>query len=764
MLGAKKVLILLLLIVFFSATYRAVLILHGGFPPGADIGLHESLIHSITQGGNTNFMWNYYHMGGGSSNTFPGYHIFVTCVVFFTNLPDYLAEVLVAILFSSLLVIVAFLLTRRFLNEKVALVVAFLVGISYYDIFILLWSGYPNIITLLLIPLFFYLLLEKSRFSLTPRVAVASLLSSAIFLTHSLSAFLFIAIIIPPVFIALCFPQQMQIGRKDALEWLIPLFIGGLTVSPFLFQAAPFYLDLNSSVYTGGLPGIQALLLPIRLIPLEFVIPFFAGCFLCFIFFKFMNVKLSKFSSVLFFSWLIIPTILTQSYFLNFYMDYERFLYFATLPLIISVGAGIVLFVELITKKSNRFISAIKNSRERSTQNKISRTITAFSAKKIMATLIAILLIVIIFFELPHFSMTASDGFRLQAQLQVMNQPGFEAIQWIKDQTRTDSVFVADALYGWWLGGFAQRQTVSAVEPVFLTNSREFKPALLATRLLDTDFLIDNGLCQIKEDGGYLGNRNPEFLVKLSDSYYPAPFLNFDSNQMTVTFNKSGVPTTRYISDLFVKEMQIKYTNSTATISITRGNELLNFTQKITVYQGIRFVNITEDFSSCAESINFVDFNLTAQTRGNVVAENNVSVLLKDPYINIGGQLIFTEKKPILTQFANSSLELHFVFNTETNASINFYLAAFEYPNLDSNKATQAELYNFFTSNIESYLDKVSNLPMDIFDYRQALTTLNASYIVVRDFSQVPRFVKDPIFSSVFANHELTIFSVNNID
>ena len=47
-----------------------------------------------------------------------------------------------------------------------------------------------------------------------------------------------------------------------------------------------------------------------------------------------------------------------------------------------------------------------------------------------------------------------------------MNKPGYDAIQWIKNSTPTNSVFVADALYGWWLGGFAQRPTVSAVEPL----------------------------------------------------------------------------------------------------------------------------------------------------------------------------------------------------------------------------------------------------------------------------------------------------------
>ena len=36
-------------------------------------------------------------------------------------------------------------------------------------------------------------------------------------------------------------------------------------------------------------------------------------------------------------------------------------------------------------------------------------------------------------------------------------------MQWLKQNTPENSVLVADALYGWWLGGFAQRPTLSAV-------------------------------------------------------------------------------------------------------------------------------------------------------------------------------------------------------------------------------------------------------------------------------------------------------------
>ena len=161
MLKANKTYLLLLLIFTFSFIYRMLLMLWDTFPSGADIGLHNSVIYSITGSGNTNFLYNFYQMGGGLSLTFPGYHIFASGIMMMTGMPEYLAQAAVVALFSSLIVLCAFLITKSIWTESAAYIVAFLVAISRFDIEMLLWGGYPNVITLTVDSLNFLLVPAK---------------------------------------------------------------------------------------------------------------------------------------------------------------------------------------------------------------------------------------------------------------------------------------------------------------------------------------------------------------------------------------------------------------------------------------------------------------------------------------------------------------------------------------------------------------------------------------------------------------------------
>ena len=142
----------------------------------------------------------------------------------------------------------------------------------------LLWGGYPNVITLMLIPLTFYLYLQKDRFSITAfssfniyfgRLNIFNTFFKRRHLCRHNSCYS-----------ALCASYPLKLlgtTRKTGLYWLLPIVLGAILFSPFLIQAVPAYLTYNSSLAPEPTSSnaINLATLSTRILPLELVLPLF---------------------------------------------------------------------------------------------------------------------------------------------------------------------------------------------------------------------------------------------------------------------------------------------------------------------------------------------------------------------------------------------------------------------------------------------------------------------------------------------------------
>ena len=760
--------LLLFLVLAFSFVYRMLLMHWATYPPGADIGLHESIIHSITLSGNTNFLWNNYQMGGGLSLTFPGYHIFVSYVILITGMPDYLAHSLVVSFFSSFIVLCAYLITRTVWSKSAALIVAFLVAISRFDIEMLLWGGYPNVITLLLIPLTFYLYLQRDKLSLVPFLATTTLLSGAIFLTHSLSAVMFVGITFATVIFVSLFSKKIGVSKIHLLIWLLPIFLGAILVSPFLVEAAPAYLGANSETFTGGVSDIRLALLSTRVLPLEWVIPLFACVIFFFLFSKKYKGNFFTVPAFLLTFWILVPMLFTQGYLVGIYTDYNRFLYFIILPIIILIGFGIDHGSGFFARITDTYLSLTKKQphTQKNTNKLSSRLLSRLSRKNIYACF-ALSFLLFSFFVVPIF-LTPFQGVTIQSFYQTMNDPRYEAIQWARQNTPVGSVFVSDAYYGWWFSGFAERPTLSAVDPQYLTLAREFEPAKVAKSLLDTDYMVDNGLIQVREDGGYIGRHNPVILAKLNWTYFPYSFLNFNNSKTKIQYRIGDSLQFLYVEQLPVKEMRMENDTEHATIVVEKGNSFLNYTQLTTVYKGVRFVNMSVTVESTVEDVSLDWVQFFVDSKGKVIPPmQNKTVGLLDEGVKAFGQLIFNEEQPDV-EIVNGEnpciLGLLYNLQGESKGEIQISVSAYSVtndPRFYQNPETRADYFNeIINGNLNSSQEQVSDLPLDVFDYQKSMNDWNISYIACRDSELIPKFANDPAFSLVFINNDVAIFMV----
>jgi hypothetical protein len=756
--------LLLFLVFAFSFTYRILLMFWANYPPGADIGLHESIIDSITLHGNTDFLWNYYHMGGGLSLTFPGYHIFVSYLLLMTGMSGYLAQALVVSFFSSVIVLCAFLIARSVWGESTALIVAFLVAISRFDIEMLMWAGYPNAITLMLIPLIFYLYLERERFSLVPFLAATTILSGAIFLTHSLSAIMFVTITFSTVILGTVFSKRIGISKTKLLIWLVPIFLGAILVSPFLAQAVPAYLGANS----GGVSDIQRALLSTRLLPLEWVIPLFACVIFFFLFSKKYKGKFLTVPALLLTLWIVVPMAFTQAYLVGIYTDYNRFLYFIILPLIVLIGLGLDHGAGFFARVTDTYLSLTKKMLQ--TKKKISnirsRLRARLSRKNIYAGF-AISFLLILLLTVPIF-LTPFQGTTIQSFYQTMNDPRYEAIQWARQNTPVGSVFVSDAYYGWWFSGFAERPTLSAVDPQYLALAREFEPAQVAKSLLDTNYMVDNGFIQVREDGGYIGRHNPDILAKLNWTYFPYDFLNFNSSKIKIQYRVDDGLQFVYLDKLPVKEMRMENDTEHATIVVTKGNEFFNYTELTTVYKGSPFVNMTITMESAVNGVSLDWLDFTVNSKGYMQALRNNTIALLDEGVKAFSQLIFNKEQPNV-DLVNPDNPCIFTldYNLQGKAKAEIQMAVTAYSVSDNLEIYQSQekknqyFNNIITDNLNSYQEQAPNSPaLEVFNYQKAVNDWNISYIACRDSEIIPKFAKDPTFSLVFINNDVAIFMV----
>jgi hypothetical protein len=75
-------------------------------------------------------------------------------------------------------------------------------------------------------------------------------------------------------------------------------------------------------------------------------------------------------------------------------------------------------------------------------------------------------------------------------------------------------------------------------------------------------------------------------------------------------------------------------------------------------------------------------------------------------------------------------------------------------------ETTEEYFEKIAADNLVSSHVSISDLPLDVFNYRKAVSDWNISYIACRDSEILPKFVNDPSFSLVFINDEVAIFTV----
>lgn len=722
----------------FSVMFRISVVFHNPYPPSSDIGFHGSIINLILDQ-KTLPTWNPYHMGGEPLVTPPGFHFFVSMLILLTGMPITLAQPLTATFFSATMVFPVYLIAKKiWKNQNTGLLAAFFTAISALSIEMLTWGGYPNIVSLFLMSVIFYLFLKDADTPDLKHLMPATSLFASLVLTHTFSLAVFVPIMALYV-VLLLVGKLLKIKEIQLVNRLrffaVSATLGLVTISPWLLRVFPFYVTASAEgALTGGLDNKNLILANCKIDPIilalaVLIIP-------ALILFKQSRKSYFDQSSLLLLAWFLVPILMTQSYLFGIYTHYSRFLYFVDFPLII-ITYTIWLFSCKITKSAT---------------NKFSKT----KGNKLKNSLHVILFTIIVFFFIfsSSWSMVPQEGLKEANTYSTIQQPEATALEWLQKNIPQESVIAADHLYGWWLSGIGKRPTLSAAELQFLLYSHEIQAAKNAQLLLDTNYYVNNGLIQIKDDGSYISRHNPEVSIQTCSG---EPFSLFEFNQTQLVHNQTSV----HFSNMKITENTIhQFDNFTVRLNQSYENERFIIKKTLQVQPSVRFIEIGYEIKTKTAQTTDFEVKLSVNTQANhnltlINPSQEKQIMAYDSSHNVAGQIIFSEPYPKIDLIHKNG---EISYNSQNQSlTIKMLVGVFETEKI----SFPEEGTDLFEKNSDNPLAKfLSSNEVTFWEYTNMIEEFNVTHVVCRDQTVTMKFAKDPHFQQVFHCGNVTIFQI----
>ena len=729
-----------------AIVYRIVTLFRAPYPPSSDIGLHASIINLILQTGKIP-VWNPYQMGGGPYPIPPGYHVFTSIIVLFTGIPLYIAEPLVSLLLSSFVIFPAYLISKRvWKNNNVALLSAFIVILSNLSIEMVCWGGYPNISALALFPIVAYLILKDFDSKSWRNILLAGLLMGSIIFAHLFSFLVFSAILIAYAILFLLFRFLRLLPReslKNLFSLVLPMALGVLVALPWLLMTSNAYA---ANPLFGTAENREIILLT-RQVDIGSLILVTSLFLISLLTFRVSKGKWIDIHSLMIAVWFIVPVALTQSYRVGVIVDYVRFVYFGDFP-------GHLLLAALIFHITSGFLLITKKLSELTTKTHVRRQIQGLPLMFLVVFLLAIVVGVFPTSLSPAQSVAKADFYT------VTGRPEYSALEWIQQETPTSSVLASDNLYGWWLSGFAQRPTLSAVPLQYLLYPFEIQRAKETSLLLDTDYSIDNGLIQVREDGAYFARHNPIFYIQTKQQTLFS-LLHFNESETTFFVQRNDSRQTLSLYDL--NEVSTQWTSKNenlAVLNMTRENDFLHVEETLIVQRGVRFAELTYEIEAVDRetAIDWVRF-IPHIIEGKILLTDSM-LGLYDVNQKVSGQVIFEEQHPEVKIYTTESVSsAEFLYTTEDTSSIRirFLIGVFDAENM-----TYKEVLETYEKLLQNPKQMVANFPITEWDYLEMIKSYNISFVICRDKGVYPKFLNDPGFQAVYSNQGVIIFKVTD--
>jgi len=690
-------------------------------------------------------------MGGEPLVTPPGFHFFVSILILLTGMPLLLAQLITAAFFSSFIVFPAYLVSKKMWNSHSAgFLAAFFAAISALSLEMVSWGGYTNVVSLALMAVIFYLFLKDIDQPNHFNLLMGTLLFGSLILTHTFSLFVFFPILIL-YFVSLLIGKALKLKkielRKTLRFFTVSAALGILAVSPWLLRVLSFYMDASEEgALLGGMADNRNLILTNRTVD-SIILTLIIVLIPTFFMFKASRKNYADNGSLLLAAWFLVPVVMTQAYIFGVFVDYSRFMYFIDFPGILIISASLFYLFHYTSIAVSKVPRLEWNS-----------------VKKLVPALVFIASL-FVFIVVSPWSIFPDEAIERVDFYTTIQKPEATAMEWIQNRTPESSVLVADHLYGWWLSGVAKRTTLSAAGLEFLLYSHEMEVAKSAQLLFDTNYYIDNGLIQVREDGPHFSRHNPEFSIETwsGESY---SLFNFQDNTTLFFYewiNNYGqrVSENTTLADMETVEKHVLMKDeNAANLTVTFENDFFTVKKTLTVQRGVRFVELSYDIEVKNFRTNLFNIWLPIYFKEGNITKYQTDMMFEfyDPFEDVCGQVIFKEDTPaeINQKESPNRVEMLYRYPWKSNINIKILVGAFDAQNLSYPDEVKTKCYELAASPLET----VTLDPLITWDYVEMMDKYDISYVVCRDHRIYLKFSEDPKFRLVFNSGNVAVFQV----
>ena len=536
---------------------------------------------------------------------------FLLLIPFKISLGPILALKLLGSILYSLQPIPMYFLAKKITRNELAGIAAAFASLTPLYSEMLGWGGYPNLLGLILLGFAFHTILNtKDKWS-KRNISLLAILSILIPLEHHLTFGIYIGVTLMWILLLLIKRTNLKTSLKpitfslvlSTTTFILYRLILAYPSQYILFNEAAYYslrLDLLVTI-----PWLFKSAIPVTFTLLTLLLIFTRAR---------KNVDYLHSSMLL--SWTLFPLIATFGFLLNIAIDYNRIAFFMIQPV------AVIITLPLMAINPNKNTKSSSND----TFSGISEILKkAFS--KDSRTLSKVFVVTIVFLTAISIAVTGLETVSNVASWVPTKDPygdqeKLAALNWITQNTRSGSIFVADELMGRWIEGYTMRRVFMYMEPKFMYIEGQLDRYYIATSILEANYEIRNGYVRVQDQNPYSPSFCPIVSIWAEGEY-----------KEVLAVNDTGLTDKNIVSDDVASTLKVK--GDTATIQTSYNNDKIAINKTIEVNTGSKLTikyfledSNLKDATVDIEMSQKRDVNLIEITAGQVKINTDIGNIL----------------------------------------------------------------------------------------------------------------------------------------